>query len=466
MQVTLLTPDGLPYNPLPAQAAFHSSPATFRAYVGGFGCGKTLAGVMEDLVTALEYPGSFGLVTRFTYSELESTTFKDLLAITPPGIIESFNKSSLLLTLKNGSQIQGFNASNQKRLTSLNIGWFHVDECTEVGQELFLQLAGRMRHPIGPGKGWLTGNPNGRDWVYQLFVAEQKAGYGFFHAKTAENTNLPEAYYARLRDLYPEDWLIRFCEGSFDSFEGQVFPEFNQAIHVIPQEHLFPIPAEWPRFRALDHGVRDPTCCLWAASDFAGNIYIYDMIYRRGRLISENCAEIVEKTGGDIIDWTVIDPSTKNIDAVLGSTYQDEYRRCGVQSIAGNNNILDGIMRIKELLHIDPLRVNPVTGVQGSPRLFVFPSCSELIWEMQQYKWIDQKPGSLVEKEKPVGKNDHAIDPLRYLLQQRPREASVDSSSGQWNRWEQLLSELRDEDTRADADMYSDCWRNLDRTPG
>lgn len=112
------------YQPLPSQRKFHLCKKPKKAYIGGFGSGKTLCGAVEAFLTALKYPGSYGIVTRWSYRELEATSFKTLLDIIPPKFIERFYKNSLLLILKNGSQIQGFNLQNHKRLTSLNLSWF------------------------------------------------------------------------------------------------------------------------------------------------------------------------------------------------------------------------------------------------------------------------------------------------------------------------------------------------------
>jgi hypothetical protein len=120
----LLTPEGVAYKPLPSQRKFHRSSLPYKAYIGGFGSGKTLCGAVEAFLTAMRYPGSYGIVTRWSYRELEATSFKTLLDIIPPSFIESHNKSQMLLRLKNGSTIQGFNLQNHKRLTSLNISWF------------------------------------------------------------------------------------------------------------------------------------------------------------------------------------------------------------------------------------------------------------------------------------------------------------------------------------------------------
>jgi len=455
----LLTPEGVKYQALPSQAKFHQCNAPYKAYIGGFGSGKTLCGAVEAFLTALKYPGTYGIVTRWSYRELEATSFKTLLDIIPPSFIEKQYKNQCLVVLKNGSQIQGFNLQNHKRLTSLNLSWFWIDEVTEIPEDSFLQLQGRMRGKP-PRCGWVTGNPNGRDWVYKAFVEQSRKDYAFFHAKTYENTHLPQDYVDNLRKYYPAEWVERFMEGSFDAFEGQIFNEFSTTQHVIHPNDTFPIPQEWPRYRGIDLGIFHPTCCLWAAMAPSDDLFIYDCYYQRNKLVSEHAAEINRRSGNDLFEWTVIDPSANRRDSITGATIKDEYRKLGINTIDGNNSILDGISRIKELLRVDPSHPHPVSGRMGSPRLHIMPgTCSELIWELSQYKWKDQRPDSTAkEKEEPVDRHNHAIDPLRYIAMQNPRSHDVGGNKGEWNRWEKLLDDLRGDDPNLSKDFRIGQW--------
>jgi PBSX family phage terminase large subunit len=406
----------------------------------------------------MRFPGSYGIVTRWSYRELEATSFKDLLSIIPPSFIESHNKSQMLIRLKNGSVIQGFNLQNHKRLTSLNISWAWIDEVTEVDESNFLQLQGRLRG-VAPRRMWVTGNPNGRDWVYETFVNQARPEYAFFHAKTYENTFLPNDYIDNMRKYLPAEWVDRFVEGSFEVFEGQIYHEFSAAVHVISHNDVFPIPPEWPRFRAIDHGIYHPTACLWGAADPDGNLFIYDQYYQRNRLISENCAEIVKKSGNDIFDWSVIDPNTDRRDATTGTSYMDEYRKNGVQVVKGQNAILDGISRVKELLYVDENHRHPLTMRPHAPRLYIFPDCDKLIWEIQQYRWRDQPTGAMTrDKEEPVDRHNHAIDALRYMAMQNPQSRDKSQGIGEWDRWRELLDDLSGTDKAEDDDLTIGRW--------
>jgi hypothetical protein len=103
-----------------------------------------------------------------------------------------------------------------------------------------------------------------------------------------------EALYA----AYDEDWANRFIHGSWDVFEGQVYPMFDRNYHVLPAD--FKLGKDWPRFRGVDHGWSDPTACVWMAADFEGNFYVYDVYYRKLTTIEDNSKAILERSGGQV----------------------------------------------------------------------------------------------------------------------------------------------------------------------
>lgn len=53
--------------PNPAQRRFHQLPAAHKAYIGGFGAGKTAAGVYETIALAMANPGAMGIATAPTW---------------------------------------------------------------------------------------------------------------------------------------------------------------------------------------------------------------------------------------------------------------------------------------------------------------------------------------------------------------------------------------------------------------
>lgn len=423
------------YKPLPKQAEFHGMGKKYRFFVGGWGNGKTSAGVVEGLMLALEYPGSTGLIARKTRPELKATTqyhffnggggdaVKGDFEGCPQELIKKFNKTEGKLELINGSIIHFWPLDEPAKLQNLNLGWFLIDQAEEVPEEMFLMLKGRLRQLRGPRCGVLLANPEGHNWIWMYNV--QRPGdfpeMGMVHAKTTDNPNLPRDYIESLKRM-PKSWVERFVEGSFDVFSGQIWPEFDSKVHVI---RPFPVPLDWEVFEGIDHGRRNPTAVLWATTDEKGNVFIFDEHYEAGQLVRYHAQAILEKRKFyKLPSYTVIDASAAQKDPNTGRSVVDEYWDHGIPTIPSDRHVPARINRIAEWLMLDKNHPHPITGEiteDGNPHLYIFANCINLIEHIQQYQWKKKPPTQEADaKEEPLAKDDHDVDTLGYILMTRP----------------------------------------------
>lgn len=422
-ELWLRAPNGRVYDPLPSQAAFHADDSRFRWYVGGMGAGKTLAGCVEAFLTALEYPGSYGLVARWTHRELMNTTWRTLKQVIPRrlvhSIVESPQKCQIEIKASDGriSTILGAGLSNMDAVFSMELAWAYLDEGSQIpakhGPYLWKLLESRLRGPIGPYRAWVTGNPNGRDWLWRKFEGQGLRGYKMFRAPTKQNTHNPVGYETDLRRGADPNWARRFLDAEFNEFEGAVYWGFRDADHIVAP---FQIPDHWPHFLAIDWGLADETAALVFAANEAGDVFVVNEYCRAERLISEQCADILAMLNGRKTDWSVIDPSARRRDQATGTPLLDQYRAGGLANLVeANNRLPDGIAAVQELLKVDTERTHPVTGLQGSPRLHIFRSCPRLIDQFHSYRWGPDG--------NPVKGNDHLMDALRYGVVRKPHAA-------------------------------------------
>lgn len=430
----------LSYNPNPKQQEFHGMSKKYRFFVGGWGNGKTDAGVAEAFMLAMEYPGSMGLICRRTRPELKATTQKQFFYGSggppgswpgcPPQLIKSFNKTENHLRLLNGSTIDFWPLDDPDKLSNLNLGWFLIDQGEEVPEEMFQMLQGRLRQSIGPRCGLVLANPNGHDWIWQYCVNplsrdRHAKRYGMVHAKTTDNPNLPSDYINSLLSM-PKAWVERFVEGSFDVFSGQIWPEFDPRIHVI---RPFRIQDHWTIIEGIDHGRRNPTAVLWAAFDEMGNCFIFDEHYEAGKLVSHHAQKIHEvRAHYHLPEYTVIDASAAQQDPITGRSVVDEYWDRGIITIPSDRHVPARINRVAEWMMLDPKHPHPLTGDtrdEGWPRLYIFQNCVNLIEHVGQYQWKKKPPTAEVDaKEAPLEKDDHDVDALGYILMSRPHPAT------------------------------------------
>lgn len=435
--------------PLPKQrefleSAFNLNGSKYVLYCGGIGSGKTLIGCITVLSWAIMYPGDY-LIARQFYPELKITTLKTFLEICPKEVLLEHRVADGIVRIKssNGrvSNIIFRQLEEPDKLRSLNLSGFYIDESSQVSETAFMLLQGRLRGN-GPRKGILTSNPNGHDWQYLWFYKQDhlksdkvKEAYKLIKAPSTENVHLPEGYVQSMLDSWSEDRIKREIYGDFDSFEGQVYSEFNRSIHVIPP---FKVPDEWTKVMAIDHGYRNPTAVLWAAIDYDENVFIYREFYEREWLIEEICkgnrrvnkAGILSLTGKEKIEQCRIDPSTKARRGTTGGSDWDAYMDnlpSGFPLLPANNEKTAGIDRVKTFFKVDS-RTN-------KPKLTIMSNCVNLIDELSKYRYKElnaNEKGRVNEKEEPVKVDDHAVDALRYLIMSRPEPPKADADI--WKR--------------------------------
>jgi hypothetical protein len=436
---------GDPFEPLPTQMAFLLSKAERTAYVGVLGAGKTLAGSVKALMKAIEEPGwrpGRTAIARQTYPQLIKTTwdtFRKVVINSCPDLIANEKRSTheVSMTLKNGWEFLGTNLAHFQDFGSLDLDNFWIDEMNDDGVTLdsWNMLSGRLgRARIGDGIGWGTGNPGGKNWSYNLFYRVQFEGgagikgYQGFLPGPKENIHVPKDYLDKLRLTYPDEWIAKLLEGSFDVFEGQVYDELSEELHRIDP---FPIPEEWPRYFGLDHGLTNPTAGVWVAVDFDGNHYVYRTYYKRNSIPADNAKAILGLEGpeADWLQWRVIDRATRQHQTAGGviSSIKDQYAEAGLYCREGDSSagaVKAGIAIKKQLLQCDEAHVfpawHPRAGDYGAPRLYIFKSEREYWSEAMQYRWKAVSPSG-IDKEVPLAVHNHLLDAHRYIELMLPR---------------------------------------------
>lgn len=182
------------------QTAFWTSPAKYRAFVGGIGSGKSFAGCIEIL---RQPGGTTGMVTAPTYPMLRDATLEAFLSITRPyGLLAEFHKQEMRARLVNGTTVLFRTADDPERLRGSNLSWWYGDEASLCTLSLYQIMRGRLR--IAPGKCWLTFTPKGKGWLYDEFVTRATPDHCLVHATTDSNTFLPPDFAEGLRGTYSE----------------------------------------------------------------------------------------------------------------------------------------------------------------------------------------------------------------------------------------------------------------------
>lgn len=221
-----------------AQWAFWQSPSKYRLFLGGVGSGKTRAGAVEVLRMP---PGSRGMVVAPTYKILEDATLESFLEVAgdiPGPFISAFNRQKNKMWLRNGTTILWRSADRPDGLRGPNMGWIWADEAAYLKEEAWKVLVGRLRHPVGPWKAWVTTTPKGKNWIWQKWVRDRLHGYWWVRSGTRENSRfLPPGFEAGLRADYTSKFAAQELDGSFVDWSGGVF-ERQWFDRIIPRDRV------------------------------------------------------------------------------------------------------------------------------------------------------------------------------------------------------------------------------------
>lgn len=410
---------------------FHRGVEKIRFIVGGNRSGKTVTGGMEAVWIATgEHPykkvrvPNKGWVVSLDFPSSRDIAETEVRRWLGSGRIKKWSVADRIIQLTNGSEI-GFKScdSGREKFQGVSRDWIWFDE--EPNESVYQECY--MRTIDTGGLIWCTMTPvNGMSWSYEEIweMAGINPDIKCYSVSTLENSYIDKSEIEKSKLIMIQDEIDARIYGKYVQFSGLIYKGFDKNVHVVKP---FDIPRDWKKYRTLDHGINNPTACLWCAVNPAGEMYIYDEYYETERTVRENCENIVQMTGGDKIQWTTIDPTTNNRQG-LERSIRDEYTKYGLYTKLGNNDKLVGINRVRQLL-----MVNEDTK---RPRLFFFDTCFATLKEMLRYRYKTYKTKE--EKnlaEEPIKALDHAMDALRYLCMSNPVYRLEDDDQPETQVW-------------------------------
>lgn len=317
------------------------------------------------------------------------------------------NLSTMTLTFVNGSEIIMVGCDDVEKIKSIaNITDIWCEESTELFADDFSQLDLRLRHPSAKGQQFiLSFNPISKaNWCYQQFfstdfetdeelneVLRFRQNCRIIHTTYKDNRFLPEQYTKTLEALKftnPAYYDI-YCLGKFGSLGRLIFAEPT----ILSTDEMNERRNGIPSYCSIDFGfTNDATAIIFSAVDKPNKkLYIYDEIYKTGLTNDEIAGEIKARHWNRNVVCDSAEP--KSI---------EELRRLGIKAKPaqkGKDSILQGIQLLQQYdISIDS-------------------KCKNTIEEFRNYEWQkDKKTNEYINK--PIDKWNHAIDSIRYGIQE------------------------------------------------
>jgi phage terminase large subunit len=346
---------------------------------GGTSAGKTF-GILPVLISkAANKPLLEISVVAESIPHLRRGALKDFLTImksTNRYFDERFNKSLLRYEFGNGSYIEFFSADDSSKLRGARRDILYINECNNIEFESYNELAIRTKREV-----FLDFNPANEFWVHTELKDEPDTDFLILTYKDNEALDkriVREIEKNRLKattSTYWANWWRVYGEGLVGMLEGVVFSNWQQ-IDIVP-----------PEARLLGYGLD-----FGYSNDPTSIIEVYN--YNGQRILNEVCYQ----TG--LINSDIANKLQKNVIAYADSSEPksiEEIRRTG-QQIKGVTKGADSI--------------NFGIQIMLSKKYLVTKQSTNLIKELRAYCWDKDKTGKTLNK--PQGKNDHAIDAVRY----------------------------------------------------
>jgi phage terminase large subunit len=342
-------------------------------HIGGTRSGKTYAILQWLIVRALQEKLDIVVVRRTVPSLKRSVMkdFKDILTDLEIFKSDNFNISDRIYTFENSSTISFINTDDPEKLRGVKSNVLFVDECSEISEESYFQLAIRCEGEIV-----LALNPtvSPYHWVRQMDDCER------FITTYKDNPYLPKEMVKSIEDLEfknPKYWKI-YGLGEYAPNDKAIFT--FQIIDEMPVCELVAM--------GMDFGFSNDETTLVAVHRQGDMLYLRELLYEKGMVTRD----IVDRLNQLNVNKTEIwaDSSEPRL-------IEEIYR-------SGFN-----IKPVKK----GPDSINFGIGVLQNYGLCVERTSQNLINELYSYQWATDKYGIVLDK--PEGGLDHLIDAVRYV---------------------------------------------------
>ena len=272
------------------------------------------------------------------------------------------------------NMIEWFSVDDETKLRGRKRDYLFINEATEVSYDEYIQLSLRTSERIV-----IDLNPSlWNSWIYEL-EKEQDVFYTIVTYK--DNPFLDQSLIDEIEKLKTRDqnlWKV-FGEGQKGVPTRVVFNHQQSYSELPPSAKLIGY--------GIDFGFSDP-CTLIKVHKDGDSIYCEELLYLRNVTIPDFIYKIKD-LGVNLTDDFICDSA--NPQAIA------EMSRNGINAKpVKKDTILSGIDQIK--------RCN----------FFVHDNSKNLQEELNSYVWKTNKDGNNLDE--PEDKNNHLIDPIRYLL--------------------------------------------------
>ena len=235
----------------PRQAEFLAKPERFKAFIGGFGSGKTWTGCSSLCKTAWEHPGAMLGYFGPTHSHTRDIFYPTMEEVSLDWgldcqVFPSNREVILSFDGKPRAVVICRSMDRPEAIVGFKLARAVVDEIDTMPPQKALtawrKIIARLRQNI-PGLengADVTTTPEGFGFAYQTFEknvrgsAELQKMYSLTRCSTYDNeANLPPGYISSMLATYPENLIDAYLHGNFVNLtQGSVYREFDRKLNA------------------------------------------------------------------------------------------------------------------------------------------------------------------------------------------------------------------------------------------
>lgn len=237
------------------QARFLALDHKFRAFVAGFGSGKTWVGSAALCQHVWEWPSVNSGYFAPTYGQIRDIFFPTIEEVASDwGLTTEIHETNKEVHLYSGGRYRSTilcrSMEKPGDIVGFKIGKALIDELDVMKAQraatAWRKIMARMRYNVDGLKNGIdvATTPEGFGFVYQQWVKavrekpERAALYGMVQASTYDNAkNLPDDYIESLLQSYPPQLIQAYIRGQFVNLaSGSVYPNFDRVKNHTPEQ--------------------------------------------------------------------------------------------------------------------------------------------------------------------------------------------------------------------------------------
>lgn len=298
--------------------------------------------------------------------------FKEIMLNVGKWNEENWRATDFVYTFKNGSYIELFGLEDEGKARGPGRDILFINEANLITKPLFDQLAMRTTGQI-----FLDWNPaDFNSWVYEIADEPKNKRIHSTYKDNIHNLSKAQIEYIEHYKTLPDDFMWKvYGLGLRGAAKELIYTTWKYYEDEVKGDVFY----------GLDFGYTNPTALVKVTHREGAN-YAEEILYQSSLTVPELINVLKQNIKGKPPIYC---------DAAEPKTIEEIYK-AGFNVIPSDKDVWAGIV-----------------GVKSYP-LFVRHGSTNLIHELQGYKWKKDKNDNILEE--PVKANDHALDAMRYAI--------------------------------------------------